>query len=268
MVGLAPGEATERNLTWLDWSFPDDITNDGRLVLFDEQDRPRPEYLCYIRKTDGSPAVLLGKAKGLDLSADGRWALTTNATADQLSLMPTGAGSSRVLPKANLVYQWGQFFADGKRILIWANEPGRASRLYVQGIDEPRPRPITPEGFGLSFGGGKAISPDGKIVLIRGGDGRVYLCAAEGNAPPKLLTGAQSEEVAWGWTADGGSVYVGKIAMPARIEICDVATGQRRLWKEIVPPDPAGVLTIGPISRPTGSRTSTPIAGSSTTCFS
>ena len=35
--------------------------------------------------------------------------------------------------------------------------------------------------------------------------------------------------------------------MPARIEICDIATGQRRLWKEIVPPDPAGVFTIGPI---------------------
>ena len=36
-------------------------------------------------------------------------------------------------------------------------------------------------------------------------------------------------------------------AMPVRIELCDVATVARRLWKEIVPPDPAGVLTIGPI---------------------
>ena len=35
--------------------------------------------------------------------------------------------------------------------------------------------------------------------------------------------------------------------MPARVEICDVETGARRLWKEIVPPDPAGVLAVGPI---------------------
>ena len=85
------------------------------------------------------------------------------------------------------------------------------------------------------------------MILLRGGDGRVYLSPIDGSATPKMLPGAQPEEVAWGWTADGGSVYVGRIAMPARIEICDVSTGARRLWKEIVPPDPAGVFTIGPI---------------------
>ncbi|HEY1252372.1 MAG TPA: hypothetical protein VGH97_14415, partial [Thermoanaerobaculia bacterium] len=247
MVALAPGETTERNLTWLDWSFPDNTSGDGRIVLFDEQNRPRPEYLCYIRKTDGSPSVLLGKAKGFDLSPDGRWALTTNPTADQLTLVPTGAGSARSLPKANLVHQWGQFFPDGKRVLLWANEPGRASRLYVQGLDDPAARPITPEGFGLSFGGGKAISPDGRTVLLRGADGRVYVCPSDGSAAPRAVPGAQPEEVAWGWAADGKSVYLGRMGMPARIEICDVASGDRRPWRELVPPDPAGVLTIGPI---------------------
>jgi eukaryotic-like serine/threonine-protein kinase len=247
MVGLAPGEAVERNLTWLDWSFPNNVSDDGKTVLFDEQSRPRSDYLCYLRKTDGSPAVLLGKAKGFDLSPDGRWALTTNPTADQFTLIPTGAGASRALPKANVVYQWAQFFPDGKRILFWANEPGRASRLYVQGLDEAAARPITPEGFGLSFGGGKALSPDGRTLLLRGGDGRVYVCPSDGSAQPKPLPGAQAEEVAWGWTGDGRSVYIGKMAMPARIEICDVTSGERRLWKDLIPPDPAGVQTIGPI---------------------
>jgi hypothetical protein len=27
----------------------------------------------------------------------------------------------------------------------------------------------------------------------------------------------------------------------------DMTTGERSLWKELVPPDPAGVLTMGPI---------------------
>jgi hypothetical protein len=35
--------------------------------------------------------------------------------------------------------------------------------------------------------------------------------------------------------------------MPARVEIFDIATGKRTLWKELVPPDPAGILAIGPI---------------------
>jgi predicted Ser/Thr protein kinase len=247
IVGLAPGEERERNLTWLDWSFPDAASDDGKTVLFDEQGRPRDEYLCYVRKTDGSPAVLLGKAKGLDLSPDGRWALTVNATADQLTLIPTGAGSPKALPKGNLTYQWGQFFPDGKRILVWANEPGRAARLWAQGLDESRARPVTPEGFGFSAGGGKALSADGRTILTRGPDGRIYLSPAGGEGRPKPLPGAGPDEVTWGWTSDGKSVYIGRIAMPARVDICDVATGERRLWKEIVPPDPAGVLTIGPI---------------------
>jgi predicted Ser/Thr protein kinase len=247
MVGLAPGETAERNLTWLDWSYPDNTSDDGKTVIFDEQSRPRPDYLCYVRKTDGSPAVLLGKAKGLDLSPDGRWALTTNPTADQLTLVPTGPGGSRTLSKTNLLYQWAQFFPDGKRILLWANEPGRASRLYVQGLEEAKPRSITPEGFGLSLGGGKGISPDGRTVLLRGADGRNYVCPTDGGAAPTPIPGTKPEEVAWGWTADGRGIYVGRISMPARIEICDVATGTRRLWKELIPPDPAGVLAIGPI---------------------
>ena len=247
IVGLAPGEERERNLTWLDWSFPNTLSNDGKTVLFDEQNRPRADYLSYIRKTDGSPAVLLAKAKGLDLSPDGRWALTVNADATELTLIPTAAGTARKIAKSNLTYQWAAFLPDGNRVLLWANEPGRAGRLYLQGVDEQRPRPITPEGFGLAVGGGKAVSPDGRTIALRGADDKVYLAAMDGQAPIRELPGAQAGEATWGWTADSRSVYVGRPAMPARIELCDVASGQRRPWKEIVPPDPAGVLMIGPI---------------------
>ena len=34
-------------------------------------------------------------------------------------------------------------------------------------------------------------------------------------------------------------------ARPARVDVLDVATGARGLWKEITPPDPAGILAIG-----------------------
>jgi len=247
IVGLAPGEDRERNLTWLDWSFPDSLSDDGKTVLFDEQGRPRPEYLCYVRKTDGSPAVLLGKAKGLDLSPDGRWALTVNASADEVTLIPTAAGTPRRLAKSNLTIQWAQFLPDGKRIVLWANEPGRAGRLFMQGLDDSRARPITPEGVGVAVGGGRAISPDGRTIALRGSDDGVYLSSIDGQSPLTPLPGAPPGEAVWGWTADGRSLYVGRPSMPVRIELCDVATGARRLWKEIVPPDPAGVLTIGPI---------------------
>jgi hypothetical protein len=134
IVGFTPGEPRERNLTWLDWSFPDDISESGDVVLFDEQGRGRADYLCYIRKTDGSPAVLLGSARGFALTPDGRWALTTNSDASQLTLPPTGAGSPRPLPRAGLTYQWGTFLPGGNRLLVTATEPGHGNRLYVQDL--------------------------------------------------------------------------------------------------------------------------------------
>jgi hypothetical protein len=243
IVALAAGESRERNLTWLDWSYADDISADGKTLLFDEQGRGRENYLCYLRKTDGSPAVLLATARGFALSPDGRWAAATNADASQLTLLPTGPGSPRRLPTAGLIYQWAGFFPDGKRIVLTASEPGRGARLYVQDLDAAKPRAITPEGYTTLQ---KTISPDGKTVAAVGPDRRIYLCPTDGGEL-RPLPGGLADELPWGWTADGRSLYVGKIAMPARVELCDVVTGKRAIWKEIVPPDPAGVLAIGPI---------------------
>ena len=243
IVSFAPGEPRDRNLTWLDWSYPDDISDDGGVVLFDEQGRDRKDYLCYVRRTDGSPAVLLGKAKGFALSPDGRWALTTNEDASQLALLPTGAGSPRPLPKAGLTYQWGEFLPDGKRLVVAANETGHGSRLYVQELNSAKPGAITPEGYSALQ---KGVSPDGRWVAAVGPDRRIFICSTAGGTP-RPLPGSTPDEHPTGWTADGRSIYVAGAGMPARVEVCDVATGRRMFWKDVVPPDPAGILAIGPI---------------------
>ncbi len=50
------------------------------------------------------------------------------------------------------------------------------------------------------------------------------------------------------WTPDSRSLYCWKPSeMPARISTVDIATGKRAPWKEILPPDPAGILGIWPI---------------------
>jgi len=244
MVGVTAGGG-ERNLTWLDWSWPTSLSEDGQMLLFDEQSLGRENYLCYIRKTDGSPAVLLGKAKGLSLSADGRSALTTNPTADQLTIIPTGAGTPKELPKAGLIYQWGEFFRDGRRLLLWANEPGHSSRLYLQDTEGGKPRPLGPEGYG--FGAGKSISPDGATAVVVGRDNRIATLPIAGGEP-RPVPGTVAGETPLAWTADGRAIYVARpIGLPAKIDVVDVATGARRPWKELVPPDPAGVLQVGPV---------------------
>ncbi|PYQ37007.1 MAG: hypothetical protein DMF55_02665 [Acidobacteria bacterium] len=223
IVGLAPGESAERNLTWLDWSVPTAISPDGKVVLFDEQNQP--VYLAYLRKTDGSPAVLLGQYKSFDLSPDGQWVIAVNP-ANQLMLVPTGAGQPRTLPTNGVAYRGCFFSSDGRRILCSGNEPGHGSRLYVQGVDGSKPRPITPEGVTLSLAG--AVSPDGRTIAAFGPDRRLMLYPTE-PGEPRAAPGLKADE------------------LPMKVFRVDMTTGERTLWKELTPPDPAGVLTMGPI---------------------
>ncbi len=241
IVGVS-GDGTERNLTLLNYSFPADISRDGGELLFDEENvLPNAVYL---RKLDGSPAVRLGEGAAYALSPDGAWALTVPGLAsDHLILLPTGTGEPRPMPKTNVRYQWGDWFPDGRRVLVVANEPGHGARLYVQDLPEGKPRAISPEGVSGQFHG---VSPDGKRVAVNGPDGRITIYPID-SGDPRLVPGVDTADQALRWTADGRSLYVWhSTAPPGRIDLVDVTTGQRTLWNELRPPDPAGVLQVGP----------------------
>jgi len=243
IVGLAPAETAERNLTWLDWSFPTALSADGRMVLFDEQNLAA--YLAYLRKTDGSPAVLLGQYHSIDLSPDGKWALVTDQDGREMTLLPTGAGQARKLPPSGLTIQGAQFLPDGHRILSVGSEPGRGTRLWVQDVDGGKPRPITPEGVSLAVA--NPISPDGKAITARGPDRRFMLYPSE-PGEPRPVPGLQNGEIPIRWNGDGRAIWVYRPnEVPTKVYRLDVTTGERTLWKELTPPDPAGVLLIGPI---------------------
>lgn len=146
IAGLAPGEAKERNLSWFDWSFLSDLSADGRMVLFMEQNRASDAgYAVYSRKTDGSPAVRLGDGNALALSPDGKWVLSIlRPFSDaQLMLLPVGAGQPRTLPAVgNIRYQpWASWLPEGKRVLVAGTESGHEARLYVRDLEEPKPVP-------------------------------------------------------------------------------------------------------------------------------
>ncbi len=47
-----------------------------------------------------------------------------------------------------------------------------------------------------------------------------------------------------GWTGDGKSVLVYRPAVPALVYRVELNTGHRQLWKELNPPDPAGINFI------------------------
>ncbi len=118
VIASAPGEVKERDLSWLDYGSPSDISADGKTVLFFESgEGGGAGYSVYLRRTDGAPAVRLGEGGGGALSPDGRWAaaLFHNTTDAQLILYPTGAGEPRLLSAEGLKVRPGaRWLPDGR----------------------------------------------------------------------------------------------------------------------------------------------------------
>jgi Tol biopolymer transport system component len=170
--------------------------------------------------------------------------LTTREEQSQFTLLPTGAGEPKLLPKSGVNCQAATWFPDGRRILISGNEPGHGSRLFVQDIPDGKPRAITPEGVNFIF---HAVAPDGKSAVATGADRRIAIYPIE-PGEPRAVPGMELDDIPLRWTADGNSLFVYRpSAPPLRIDTVDVKTGRRTLWKEIRPPDPSGVEQVGPI---------------------
>jgi Tol biopolymer transport system component len=254
MTGVIAGEAKERDLTWLDYSYPADLSADGKALLFDEEGGGGSlaygktgglSYAVYLRKTDGSPAILLGEGGSVALSPDGKWVLAqTQTSPSQLILMPTGAGDSKPLTRDTINHSWARWLPGGKRVVFSGNEPGRGVRLYVQDLAGGQPKPISPEGIrALAF----FPSPDGLTVAGIGPDQQGYLYSISGE-DARPIRGLEPGEQPINWTQDGRSLYVYRPGeVPAKIYRVDLQTGQRTLFKQLMPSDPAGVETIGPI---------------------
>jgi len=243
---LRPGETQERDLSWLDWSYPRDISSDGSTVLFGESGYGGgPNYSVFVRKTDGSPAVRLGEGNSEALSPDGKFVISIPITRPyRMVLLPTGAGQPRRLEGGVEVHS-ARWFPDGKRILFEGDEPGRGTRLFVQDLAGGGPRAITPEGVRLFVG--REVSSDSRFVAAIGPDQKAYVYPVDGGQPKPVLGWGDNDELC-GWTDDTRGLFVyahGEI--PAKVFRLDLATGKRLPWKEVLPADTAGVVTIVPL---------------------
>jgi len=242
MIGLTPGEAKEHDLSWLDWSVPNDVSADGRTVLFTESgEGGGPKYAVYLRKTDGSPAIRLSEGAGMALSPDGKWALARSSTSPApLFLLPTGVGEAKPLSHDSMNHLAGRWLPDGKQVVFSGNEAGHGFRLYTESPAEGKLRPISPEGVNPAV----VISPKGDFAAAVGPDHKLYLYPVAGGEPVPV-SGAEVDEAPTGWSGDGRSLYVFHFGqIPAKVFELELATGKRKLWKELVPADSAGIDTI------------------------
>ena len=246
ILGTLQGDTREHDMSFLDYSFAADMSADGRLLLFDEEgEAGGANYTVYLRKSDHSPVVRLGEGNALALSPDGKWALSILPLPNSpFRLLPTGTGDPRELALPGLsAEQAAGWFADSRRILYAASEPGHGVRLYVQEIDGGKPQPITPEGISTALPG-FAVSPDGKFVAAVGPEQKGAIFPVKGGEA-RPLSGLLPGEFPLRYSPDGRALYVWKRGdLPARISKIDLETGKRDVWKDLLPADPAGVERI------------------------
>jgi dipeptidyl aminopeptidase/acylaminoacyl peptidase len=243
---LAAGEARERDLSWLDWSLLQDISADGRVMLFDESAEGGGETgSVYLRPTDGSPAVRLGEGTGRAISPDGQWAvcgLMGAGHAGQIYILPTGVGEPRTIPTGSLFCHHAAWLPDNRNLVISAHEPGKGIRLYRLDTTTGEATAFTPEGMDYLE---VRLLPGGREVSGLGADQDHWVYPIDGGDPRPIPSLERTDRIVC-WLPEATAVLTYRMnELPARIYRVDVQSGERTVWRDIVPPDPTGIFRIG-----------------------
>jgi eukaryotic-like serine/threonine-protein kinase len=237
-----PKDSKERDLSWLDLSAVTDLALDSESVVFTEIGQaPGQDYFLYLRKTDGSPAVKLGDGFTGAISPDGKWVLSVSPeNPSHLVLLPTGAGETKTLPGQGLTQFSGPSWTpDGKMVAYDATD-GHAWRLYVQDLEGGKPRAVTTEVSAVSPYETQLVSPDGKYLFGRDLERKGYRYSLDGS-PPVEIPSLELEESFAGWSGDSHSIFLfSQGRYPVRVFKLDVATGSRKVIREILPEDLVG----------------------------
>jgi dipeptidyl aminopeptidase/acylaminoacyl peptidase len=235
-----PGSDDERDLSWLGSAGARSLSADGRqLLMVDVGLRSGPDYGVVLRGTDGAQGVRLGSGDARALSPDGRWAAAILADPAEVVIYPTGAGEPIRLGRGH----FGQiesvdWYPDNGRLLVCGAEPARVPRCYTVGLDDAVPTPLTPDGVTAS------IAPDGSTLLLTGTDGTRQVSSI-GATTGRPVAALQRDDRVVAWSTDSTAVFVQRgFDVPATVERLDLATGLRRVVREIRPAGLDGLASI------------------------
>ncbi|HXL15752.1 MAG TPA: hypothetical protein VN972_06695, partial [Methylomirabilota bacterium] len=246
LCGLVAGDKKERDLTWLDFAVPADVSPDGKTVLFTEQGAAAGHlYSVFVRGMDGGPATRLGDGEASAFSQDGKEVLSILYTSPpRLVLLPTGAGEPRTLPNPGFEQyreRGARWTPDGENIVFAASERGERSRCYAQNLKTGAVRPVTPEGI-TDF----LLSMRGDSVYAGGPDGKPYAYPIQGGLPtPIPMGGLHPGDEFIRFSADGRLLFgIQRDEKGTELFGLDIRTRRRTPIQELKPEDTAGLLGI------------------------
>jgi serine/threonine protein kinase/Tol biopolymer transport system component len=249
IVGGKRGEDRQRNLSWLDWSFPGGISRDGTRIVFEEQAGGRRAGVVagsvYVRGTDGSPAVRLGEGRARNFTPDGSAIGIYQVPNDFLDIVPVRIGATKRVPLHGIIPLWWVWTADGTRIIAWGHRGEESNRQFAIDLNGGPPHAITPEGANFFF----AVSPDNSTLAAADAkEGVLLYPMAGGGEPPHVLGGSLAGDKPVQWSADGTAVFVAQASRSqSTIFRIDVTNGARKEWLALEPDDPAGIMDMFPV---------------------
>jgi len=243
ILGTAPGDSQERDLSCLDGGVLMGISSDGGLIAATVTgEGAGRKGSVYTRKTDGSPPLRLGDGAAYAISPDGKWVsgyVVDDNGLRRFVLFPTGAGEEITVDVPGLkpaaVFGW----LGAQRYLVTGRIPDKKYQCFAWDAKQGTVKPVCPEGTPDRIE--ITPSPDGTRVLNAGIDGNGWFAYAVDGGAPQEVKGISQDEMPIGWRADNQSLYVrprraGDMSTP--VWIVEIATGKRTLWKEIRPSQP------------------------------
>jgi len=241
MMFHGPSDARERELSWLDWSLPTDISPDGKFIVFSETgEGVAGNQVVYLRETSGAAAAKLGPGTMATISSDGQTVVSVDESNSEITLYPVGPGRPKQIALKGYIVALAGQLEDG-RIWFDGNEPSHGRRLYVTSVDGATPRAITPEGIQLAS---RPTRGHPKHLVVRAGS-RTLLYPVDGGEP-EVIRGIEEGERIAAWALDGQSFLVfQRRDLPTRVYRVDYKTGRRQFFQEIAPNERAGVGRSG-----------------------
>jgi DNA-binding winged helix-turn-helix (wHTH) protein/Tol biopolymer transport system component len=225
------GEDQEKDVSWFDWSQPDDVSPDGRYLLFTEGgEGGGREYGVYARDLSTGSTTKLSDGEGFAFFPDSKSVLTMLPRENgHLNVVPVGAGQARAVEGHGLAYQWAQVFPDGHKLLVNGNMPGQGVRLYTQPADGGPLTPLNPE-ITLDL---PKISPDGTRIAGANRNNRIVVVAATGGTPEILPVDTMAVPVKW--SSDGKRLLIRTEDAEGSplLEWVDLKSGKTSVWQKL-----------------------------------
>lgn len=218
---------SETDLSKFDESHVDDISADGRLVLFTEAGEgggSHYEAFLYDRATRSTSLVAAGRA--FAISPDKKRILTIDPKdRSQLMLTVIASGTHKLIPRSGFVYQWAKFLPSGDELLVGGSYAGKPLQIDKESITEGKPIALAALPY-LDF---VSISPDG--TRIAGLDSS-YVMHVFDISGKRLSTGdPEAFPVAWSKTGELYSLIHDNSS--DRIVKTDLTAEKKETWRTI-----------------------------------